>query len=73
MGYMRLIRRRSNMAYTEPERTALLSIFAAFPGVTATIDETHPAGGYRVRCTMPQDAFDDVMLELEKNDWFFVI
>lgn len=73
MGYLRLLRRRGDMTYTESERTALLSIFTAFAGVTAAIDGTHLKGGYRVSCTMPEQAFDTVILELEKNDWFSAI
>ena len=58
------------MTYTESERDALLSIFSAFAGVSAEIDGTHIKGGYRVSCCMPEQAFDAVISELEKNDWF---
>ncbi|QBE65606.1 hypothetical protein [Pseudoduganella lutea] len=61
------------MTCTENERTALLSIFAAFPGVIAAIDGMHPVGGYRVNCIIPRQAFDAVMLELEENGWLSAI
>ena len=44
MGYLRLLRRRDAMTYTESERDALLSIFSAFAGVSAEIDGTHIKG-----------------------------
>ena len=73
MGYLRLIRRLGDMAYTGSEQTALLSIFTAFAGLSATIDGMHPKGGYRVSCTIPGPAFDAVIQELERNGWFSAI
>lgn len=70
MGYLRLMRRQAGMVYTDSEQNALLALLSRFGGVTAAIDGMHPKGGYRVRCTVPGKAFDSLILELEKHDWF---
>ena len=74
MGYLRLIRRQGNMRYTPCEQSALLSLLATLPGVSAAqIGEVHPKGGYRVSCRITTEAFDDVIANLASNDWMSAI
>lgn len=74
MGHLRLIRRQGEMRYTSSEQSALLSLLATLPGVSAAkIDEVHPKGGYRVSCCIATEAFDEVIASLAASDWMSAI
>lgn len=74
MGYLRLMQRQSDTVHTTNEQTALLLLLTNCPGVTAVkIDGVHPKGGYRVDCAISEEAFENVIKELEAHGWMSAI
>lgn len=74
MGYMRLVRRYGSVDDKETERTELLVLLATIPGISGVVlHGEHLKGGYRVGCTIENNAFDNVISLIEDAGWMFAI